>query len=161
MILILIDMKIANDKRRAAQIVQPKDLNLQMMFAECNHLYFNDELKEIPIEFEPNNVNYGEFYYDITPKGIDNCHIKIADNHERTKKEYVSTLVHEMIHYYLAYKHIDNEITHGEAFLKMSEGFNRKYGLNITERVDCSRFKPCKIGKSWFYQKIYIYLYCY
>ena len=43
-------MKIANDKRRAAQIVQPKDLNLQMMFAECNHLYFNDELKEIPIE---------------------------------------------------------------------------------------------------------------
>ena len=82
-------MKIANDKRRAAQIVQPKDLNLQMMFAECNHLYFNDELKEIPIEFEHNDVNYGEFYYDITPKGIDNCHIKIADNHERTKKEYL------------------------------------------------------------------------
>lgn len=148
-------MKIANDKRRAAQIVQPKDLNLQMMFAECNHLYFNDELKEIPIEFEPNNINYGEFYYDITPKGIDNCHIKIANNHERTKKEYLSTLVHEMIHYKIMseitqsdikqalwYKDdgdmetynkllFQGEYVHSDKFKNIASLINKIYDLNI------------------------------
>ena len=137
-------MKIANDKRRAAQIVQPKDLNLQMMFAECNHLYFNDELKEIPIEFEHNDVNYGEFYYDITPKGIDNCHIKIADNHERTKKEYVSTLVHEMIHllikdYLQPLKWWEKIfpfmlVQHDKRFKEIMNKLNETYHLNIKIR---------------------------
>ena len=125
------------------------------MFAECNRLYFNDELKEIPIEFEHNDVNYGEFYYDITPKGIDNCHIKIADNHERTKKEYVSTLVHEMIHYKIMseipqsdikqalwYKDdgdmetynkllLQGEYVHSDKFKNIASLINKIYDLNI------------------------------
>ena len=50
-------------------------------------------------------------------------------------------IVHEMIHYYLAYKHIDNYLTHGEEFQKMAKELNTKYGLNVTVKVDTSKFK--------------------
>ena len=50
-------------------------------------------------------------------------------------------IVHEMIHYYLAYKHIDNNISHGEEFQKMAQEMNDKYGLNVTVKVDTTNFK--------------------
>lgn len=50
-------------------------------------------------------------------------------------------IVHEMIHYYLPYKHIDNNIIHGEEFQKMAKVLNRKYGLNVTVKVDTSKFR--------------------
>ena len=50
-------------------------------------------------------------------------------------------IVHEMIHYYLAYKHFDNNITHGEEFQKMAEELNSKFGLNVTVKIDTSKFK--------------------
>jgi len=63
-----------------------------------------------------------------------------------------------MIHYYLANKHIDIHITHGEAFQKMSEDFNRQHGINITEKVDCSMFKPsAKASRLLFYMYRYLY----
>lgn len=149
-------MKIQNDKRRAAQLVAPSELNLQQMFAECNHLYFNDQLKEIPVEFEDNDVNYGEFYCDICKDAtIQNMHIKIAQNHSRTLNEYKSTLVHEMIHYQIMseipqidikkalwYKedgdietynkllYQDNYI-HSDKFKEIATLINNLYGLNI------------------------------
>ena len=63
-----------------------------------------------------------------------------------------------MIHYYLAYKHIDIHITHGEAFLKMSEDFNCQHGLNIAEKVDCREFKPsAKASRLLFLMYKYLY----
>ena len=148
-------MKIQNDKRRQAQLVNSDEIDLQQMFAECNHLYFNDELKEIPVNFDNSDVNYGEFYCDIDDNQITNMHISIAKNHSRTKKEYISTLVHEMIHYkimsdikpsdikkalwYKADGKIDEynkllfqeEYAHNEKFKDIASLINKLYGLNI------------------------------
>ena len=69
-----------------------------------------------------------------------------------------NVMVHEMIHYYLAHKHIDIHITHGGAFQKMSKDFNQQYGLNIAEKVDCSMFKPsAKASRLLFFMFRYLY----
>jgi hypothetical protein len=46
-----------------------------------------------------------------------------------------------MIHYYLAYKHIDNTLSHGEEFQRMAQEMNDKYGMNVTVKVDTTNFK--------------------
>jgi predicted SprT family Zn-dependent metalloprotease len=50
-------------------------------------------------------------------------------------------IVHEMIHYYLAVKHIDNNLTHGEEFLKMAKEMNSRHGMNVSVKVDTTGFK--------------------
>lgn len=136
---------------------------IEQKFREYNLMYFDRELPLPQFGLLKSYRTCGYFSCNkiVGRRRLKKPRIELSCRFDWEENDFRNVLVHEMIHYYLAYKHIDNEITHGEAFLKMSEGFNRKYGLNITERVDCSRFKPCKIGKSWFYQKIYIYLYCY
>lgn len=73
-----------------------------------------------------------------------------------------------MIHYYLAYKHFDNNITHGEKFQKMAEELNSKFGLNVTVKIDTSKFKraPSAPKLSYFFacivlihEMIHLYVY--
>ena len=67
--------------------------------------------------------------------------IDISCYYDWREEDLRDVLVHEMVHYYLAYKHIDNNLSHGEEFLKMSKELNDKYGLNISVIVDATHFK--------------------
>jgi predicted SprT family Zn-dependent metalloprotease len=50
-------------------------------------------------------------------------------------------MVHEMIHYYLAYTGKDVKMKHGEEFKKMASKLNHKYGLNITTTIDSTPYE--------------------
>jgi predicted SprT family Zn-dependent metalloprotease len=50
-------------------------------------------------------------------------------------------MVHEMIHYYIAWNRIKDNNAHGKEFMKIANELKEKYGLNITKKVDASSFK--------------------
>lgn len=68
-----------------------------------------------------------------------------------------NVLVHEMIHYYIAYNKIEDNEDHGVEFMKLAESLNQKYGLSITKKIDASSFKRNeKASKiSWFFTKLF------
>ena len=83
----------------------------------------------------------------------------MTDYYDFTQKQFEDILVHEMIHYYLAYFGEDTNCTHGKKFKKMAEDLNRKYGLHVTPYLDLSQYKrkPGTPSLSyWFVQKFYM-----
>lgn len=61
--------------------------------------------------------------------------IKVSKYYNREEKDLIDTLVHEMIHCYIAYNHIIDNGKHGREFKRMMEDINKRYGLNITVRA--------------------------
>lgn len=74
--------------------------------------------------------------------------IEISDAYLYTEEQFRNLLLHEMIHYYLAYTQEDINVTHGKAFKKLAKRFNDKYGLNITTTTDATLFIRNK-KKNW------------
>ena len=70
-----------------------------------------------------------------------NFRISMTDYYDFTLKQFEDILVHEMIHYYLAYFGIDKSLSHGREFKKMAKRLNQTYGLNITKTLDISQYK--------------------
>ena len=118
------------------EIITPK-------FKEYDRLYFNRELPMPRIQLLKSFRILGYFSCNKIidrrrPKGL--C-LEISCYYDWEEDALRDVIVHEMIHYYLAFKHIDNYLTHGEEFLKMAEELNSKYGLNVTVKIDTSKFK--------------------
>lgn len=136
------------------------EILIEQKFREYNHLYFNGELPLPQFGLLRSYRTCGYFSCNkiIGRRKLKRPRIEISCYFDLEEDDLRNIMVHEMIHYYLAYKHIDIHITHGEAFLKMSEDFNRQYRLNITEKVDCSMFKPsAKASRLLFYMFRYLY----
>ena len=112
-------------------------------FREYNRLYFNRELPMPLVQLLKSYRICGQFSCSkiIGRRRLRGQLIKISCYYNWQEDALRDVLVHEMIHYYLAYKHIDNDITHSEDFQKMAEELNSKYGLNVTEKVDGTGFK--------------------
>ena len=133
---------------------------IEQKFREYNHLYFNGELPLPQFGLLKSYLTCGYFSCNkiIGRRKLKKPRIEISCYFDWEEDDLRNVMVHEMIHYYLAYKHIDTLITHGEAFQKMSEDVNRQYGLNIAEKVDCSMFKPsAKASRLLFFVFRYLY----
>ena len=63
-----------------------------------------------------------------------NYTIKISRYYDRDEKDLINTLVHEMIHCYIAYNHIRDTSPHGVEFIRIMRKLNRQYGLNMRVR---------------------------
>ena len=68
----------------------------------------------------------------------------MTDYYDFTPKQFEDILVHEMIHYYLAYFGLDKRCRHGREFKKMANRLNQTYGLNVTKLLDLSKYKRRK-----------------
>ena len=112
-------------------------------FREYNCLYFNRELPMPLVQLLKSYRLCGQFSCRkiIGRRRVRGQLLEISCYYDWEEDALRDVIVHEMIHYYLAYKHIDNYLTHGEEFLKMAEELNSKYGLNVTVKIDTSKFK--------------------
>ena len=102
-------------------------------FKEYNQSYFGSELPMPRFRLLTTYAVIGRFfcYRIIGKRRLRGQRIDVSCYYDFTEAELRDVLVHEMLHYYLAYKHIDNDLSHGEAFLSMSKAFKQQYGMNI------------------------------
>lgn len=94
-------MQYTNKKRLNAQEFEINDEIAANIFAECNRLFFDNKLPEIQIEIIESDTLNGDLKYDVDldKKSISNYKIQISKSRKRTKKAFISTMIHEMLHY--------------------------------------------------------------
>lgn len=57
--------------------------------------------------------------------------IDISIRYDLPKEDYISTIVHEMIHYYIDYNDLPDNDSHGKLFVSIMNQINANYNLNI------------------------------
>uniref|UniRef100_A0AB33JFA7 SprT-like domain-containing protein n=2 Tax=unclassified Prevotella TaxID=2638335 RepID=A0AB33JFA7_9BACT len=62
-------------------------------------------------------------YYDFA--------IRLSNYYDQSEREYQNVLLHEMIHYSIAYTGLKDTAPHGVVFRGMMDALNRKYGWEI------------------------------
>lgn len=136
--------------------------NMLVTFDECNMKYFEGKLLFPQFDLLHSYRTCGYFQYTTGgwfDKTVYNPIIFITDYYDFTESQFVDIMVHEMIHYYLAYCGKDRRCRHGKQFKKMAERLNKQFGLHITSRVDISGYKRRKGTPSlsyWFIKKLYM-----
>ena len=134
--------------------------NMLLTFDTCNMEYFEGKLLFPQFELLHSYRTCGYFQYTKGgwfDKTLYDTTISITDYYDFTEKQFKDIMVHEMIHYYLAYLGIDRKCRHGKKFKEMAERLNRTYGLNITPYLDLSNYKKRKGAPKftyWLLQKI-------
>lgn len=120
-------------------------VNLAENFNICNYVYFEEKLPVPQFGLLHSFRTCGYFHCDYEQewfsKRLYNFCISMTDYYDFTPKQFEDILVHEMIHYYLAYFGIDKRCKHGRKFKEMAERLNRTYGLNVTKTLDISQYK--------------------
>lgn len=58
--------------------------------------------------------------------------IRLSIYYEQTERQFQNTLLHEMIHYSIAYTGVKDSSPHGIVFREMMNALNRKYGWEIS-----------------------------
>jgi hypothetical protein len=125
--------------------------NYRMMIAlffKYNEEYFGGSLPfpELKVRHSYRILGYFSCEVDFGGSIFNQC-IELSDNYDYTENQLRDVLVHEMIHYYLAYYRIDIRCQHGREFNEKASEFNRRYGMNITSTIDLSGYTIRK-GKS-------------
>lgn len=122
--------------------------NILGRFFTYNDEYFGGVLPfpKIKVKHSFRVLGYFSCEYDEDDEMF-NQTIEISDNYDYTDEQFRDILVHEMIHYYLAYMGIDPQCNHGSEFRKMASEFNSKYGMNITSEIDLTPYS-IREGKS-------------
>ena len=114
------------------------------MFSECNRMYFNGSLPT-PKYGLINKLNtLARFEFNRNKKGkhpIKWQKIIFSDCYDFPEEDFREIMVHELIHYYIAWNGIKDNKDHGREFMRIANEINEKYGLNVTKTKDASSFK--------------------
>lgn len=134
-------------------IITPK--LLKEKFIEYNNIYFNSELPLCKFLTHESYKLLGKFSFRTNKwnKKITYKRLSISSLYDWEDIDLKNVIVHEMIHYYLAYKYhlIDGQLNHDKDFMNYAEKLNKEYGLKITVKTKCYDFKlapgASKIGR--------------
>ena len=116
---------------------------LPLMFIECNKKYFNSSLPRPKYDIMHKNGTLAKFVYNKNKNGkypIRLQKIVMSDLFDFPEDIFRDIVIHEMIHYYIAWNGIKDNKTHGREFMKMANELNEKYGLNVTKYFDASPY---------------------
>ena len=121
--------------------------NMLLTFDTCNMEYFEGKLLFPQFGLLHSYRTCGYFHYikgGWFDKTVYDPIISITDYYAFSEEQFRDIMVHEMIHYYLAYTGLDRRCKHGREFKKKAEELNKKYHLNVTIRLDISQYKRVK-----------------
>ena len=111
-------------------------------FTEYNNKYFGGILPYPEFKLRKSYLTFGYFSCNYnTDYSMYNCVLEISKRYNYTEEQLRDIMVHEMIHYYLAYTGKDVKMKHGKEFEKMANSLNKKYGLNITATIDSTPYE--------------------
>ncbi|MDE6010820.1 MAG: SprT-like domain-containing protein [Muribaculaceae bacterium] len=112
---------------------------VRLKFDEFNRLCFAGELPILPIRMSNAGRALGMFVHPRVSsrrmaRDPKTCHIRISTRLDLPEQEVEDTIIHEMIHYWIWYKAIPDNATHGDAFMAKLREINRLHGRRITVR---------------------------
>ena len=119
---------------------------ISRQFAEFNDAYFNGELPQPAFALGKARTVLGQFScrrsrtWLLRRPRLSGCTIKMSTYYDLAERECQNVLLHEMIHYYIAYKGIRDTSPHGRVFRSMMERLNAAHGWDIRVRTDTSRW---------------------
>ena len=110
---------------------------LNQKFDELNELCFGGALPKVSIRLSKARTYLGQLgfkrkrplfgktqYYDFV--------LRISTRLEQTEDEVIDTLLHEMIHLYIASHQLKDSSLHGKIFRQMMNDLNQRFGRHIT-----------------------------
>ncbi len=117
---------------------------LREWFGHFNTEYFNDEMPEPRLLVSSARTQLGQVSCRRVRKGLFRGYtttgftIKVSDYYEMSEHEYQQTLLHEMIHYYIAYTGARDSSAHGRLFRQLAERINRAgdWKITVSSRTD-------------------------
>lgn len=125
---------------------------LRASFDTFNRLYFNNALPCPRLSLSQSRTRLGSMSckHKLTWKGYRPCRyaIHVSTYYHQTERQYQNVLLHEMIHYYIAYKGIVDTSPHGKVFRQMMKNLNEKYGWEISVSSRMSEAKPASVQSS-------------
>lgn len=106
-------------------------------FNEFNLRYFNCELPAIGVGISNASSSLGQFvfprnYPASAPRGVGECRIRISQRFDLPQQDIDDTIAHEMIHYYIWYKKLEDTSAHGPVFRQWMERLNSTGERHIT-----------------------------
>lgn len=125
---------------------------LHASFDTFNRLYFGNALPRPQLSLSQSHTRLGSMSCKrkFTWKGYRPYHyaIHVSTYYDQTERQYQNVLLHEMIHYYIAYKGIVDTSPHGKVFRQMMKNLNEKYGWEICVSSRMSEAKPASVQSS-------------
>lgn len=110
--------------------------DLKAWFSQFNRIYFGGELPEPRLALSRARTRLGTMACRRVrhglKTGLTNFTIRISTYYEQDERGYQTVLLHEMIHYYIAYKRLRDDAPHGHLFRQMMATLNTRHGWNIT-----------------------------
>ena len=110
---------------------------IERKFEEFNQQMFAGELPKIPIVLSDAKSFLGKCVYKKR-MGKDgkieyyDFKLRINTRIDLPESEVEDTLIHEMIHYFIGFKRLEDASSHGPLFVHIMNTINEKYGRNIT-----------------------------
>ena len=118
------------------------EYRISLFFSAYNYDYFNGELPTPKFKVIHKKDTLGTCWCSWLSRK--DAVISVTDKYILTEEQFRNILVHEMIHFYLAYTRKDMFCRHGKAFLEMMNDFNNRYGLNIQTFADLDEYEPAE-----------------
>ena len=117
-------------------------------FNRFNDLCFGGKLPPVQISLVKAHTFLGKMEYrtrhTLLGSSIVSYRMKISSSFDLPDEELEDVVIHEMIHYYIAYNHLRDTSTHGRLFREMMERINSDYGRHLTIRHKCAPDTPVR-----------------
>ncbi len=111
---------------------------LRAWFHDFNIRYFQEKLPEPRLLVSRSRTQLGQFSCRRLRKGLFRGYtttgytIKVSEYYDMEERDYQQTLLHEMIHYYIAFVGAKDTSPHGRLFRELAERLNNAGGWHIT-----------------------------
>lgn len=113
------------------------DINfIESNFEKFNHDYFDDKLPKPKFgigraKMILGSLNYKTKHTLFGSKKIDYT-IRLSVYYDQSEWQYLNTLLHEMIHYYISVNNIKDTSAHGKVFRFIMNELNKKYNWDMS-----------------------------
>ncbi len=110
---------------------------IEKKLEEFNHQMFGGKLPKIPVELSDAKTFLGQCVFKTRRKlfgktELYDFRLRINTRVDLPEREIEDTIIHEMIHYYIGYNHLEDASAHGPLFLSIMNEINRKFGRSLT-----------------------------
>lgn len=105
-------------------------------FNEYNEQIFGGTLPLLPIRLGRARTRLGSFGYSIRrrfflKREMYNFHMRFSTYYDLPQELWEDTIIHEMIHYYLALNKQQDATPHGPNFRRLMKNINAKHGRHL------------------------------